>query len=88
MATDQVPAPDTERKTAEERPAPAEQVGPPAPDVHGRMTVEAWAAKKETAPWKFKAVAAGKVWPIGLELTEQAYDEAIAWLDSNECVSR
>ena len=70
---------------------PAPPVLPPdpeEPDAHGRLPAELWAKKKGTEAWKFRAVAAGKAWPIGKELTEKDYDEAIQWLESEDCIAR
>lgn len=81
----------TEPRTAalqSEPPSAQPAPGPPRPDAHGRMAVEAWADGAGTEPWKFKAVKTAKRWPDGLELTQLDYDAAIAWLDSDDCVAR
>jgi hypothetical protein len=70
------------------RDATPEEPAEPAPDQHGRMTVEQWAKKKATEAWKFKAAKAGKQWPDGQEVTEEDYDAAIKWLESDACSCR
>jgi hypothetical protein len=52
--------------------APAPEA--PAPE---RKPVEQWAAEKGTVAWKFAAAQAGERWPIGAELTEAEYTDAI-----------
>ena len=43
-----------------------------------RRTVEAWAAARATPKWLLEATRAGQRWPIGQELTAEAFDRAVA----------
>lgn len=40
-------------------------------------TVEAWCEELKTPKWLFAGARIGHRWPIGLELTEKAYREAL-----------
>lgn len=84
----QQPVEDTSITMRPEAPPAVFKDDGPKPDAHNRMTVENWALVKKTAAWQFKAAKAGKQWPEGKELTEKDYDEAIAWLNSKDCVCR
>ena len=50
---------------------------PPKASSDKPITVEAWAATKNTPAWLFAAAKALHGWPIGKELDESDYTEAI-----------
>jgi hypothetical protein len=45
----------------------------PAP----RLPFEQWAAKKKTVAWLLAAAKALESWPIGREITEAQFDDAV-----------
>jgi hypothetical protein len=47
------------------------------PAAAPRKTVEVWAAEKKTPAWLFAGAKAGNRWPIGRELEEAEYDQAV-----------
>lgn len=47
----------------------------PAPDK--RLAFEEWSALKHVAEWKSRAAKAMRSWPIGAEVTEAEFDQAI-----------
>jgi hypothetical protein len=40
-------------------------------------TAEEWAAEKKIEGWKFAAAKAGNAWPVGKELSEEDFDDAV-----------
>lgn len=43
-----------------------------------KKTVEAWAAAAKLPPWQFAAAKTMCHWPIGKELTEEEFNQAVA----------
>lgn len=54
----------------------AKKTAEPTPTAE-RRPAEEWATAKQTAPHIFKATRIGQRWPLGVELTEKQYDDAI-----------
>lgn len=56
-----------------------EETAPPSED---RRSVEAWAEAKQIAPWMLAAARTHAAWPVGAELTEASFDEAVEAVSS------
>jgi hypothetical protein len=42
-----------------------------------KLAYDSWAAKKKTDAWKVGAARAMRAWPLGKEVTESEYDQAV-----------
>lgn len=43
-----------------------------------KLAFEAWAKAKQVDAWKVRAAAAMKQWPLGQEMTEADFDQAVS----------
>lgn len=81
--TTESPHPEVPAEPAEESPVAAadtasSEAAPPKTAAPAELkTVEAWAAERNTQAWQFAAAKMHAGWPIGREVTAEAFDAAV-----------